>query len=312
MRQLNYNRLHYFWTVARGGSVTRASQELGVAQPTVTGQIRSLEAELGDRLFTRAGRGLVLTETGNTVFGYAEQIFSVGRELEDALQGRDANRLVRFSIGVSDAMPKLVSFQLLAPALALAPRLHVVCRQDKPDRLLAELALHRLDLVLSDAPVAPTSAVRGFSHLLGECGVTFFGTSELAAKHRRGFPRSLDGAPVLLPPSGGALRRSLDEWFAAQGVRPRIVGECDDSALMKIFAQSGAGFVPTPSVAEGEIKRQYRLVPVGKAPEVRERFYAISLERRLRHPAVAAISRAARTGLFEDPSARARPRRPAR
>ncbi|MEZ4409998.1 MAG: LysR substrate-binding domain-containing protein, partial [Polyangiales bacterium] len=187
-----------------------------------------------------------------------------------------------------------------APALALAEPVHVVCRQDKSDRLLADLAVFALDLVLADAPVGPGSSVKAFNHLLGECGVTFFAVDALARSRRRGFPRSLDGAPMLLPTANSALRRALEQWFLSNGIRPRVVAECDDSALLKVIGQSGAGIVPAPTVAEAEIRRHYQLAPLGRTDEVRERFYAISLERRIKHPAVVAISQSARAHLFGD------------
>jgi LysR family transcriptional activator of nhaA len=298
MEWLNYHHLHYFWTVARLGSVTAAASELRVAQPTISGQLRALEVSVGARLFTRAGRGIALTDTGQTVFRYAEEIFSLGRELQDTLHGRVSDRPARFVVGVSDSLPKLLSFQLLAPVLALPTPVQMVCRQDRTDRLLADLALHGLDLVLADAPVPAGGAVRAFNHLLGECGVVFCATEDLVAAHRRGFPRSLDGAPMLLPAQNSALRASLEHWFEQHRIRPRVVAECDDSALLKAFGLAGAGIVAIPAVAEGEVRRHYDLRRVGTADQVRERFYAISLERRLKHPAVVAISASARSAVF--------------
>lgn len=298
MDWLNYHHLYYFWTVARLGSVTAAAAELRVAQPTVSEQLRALESSLGDKLFVRAGRGLALTTTGETVYRYAEEIFALGRELQDSVLGRTAGRSTRFVVGVSDALPKLLAYQLIAPALALPKPVHLICRQDRTDRLAADLALHTVDLVLADAPLGAGVSVRAFNHGLGECGVVFCATPALAAAHRRGFPRSLDGAPMLLPGSNSALRRSLEQWFEAQRIRPRIVVECDDSALLKAIGRSGAGIVAAPAVAEAEIRRHYQLQRVGGTEEVRERFYAISLERRLKHPAVVAICEAARGTLF--------------
>lgn len=299
MEWLNYHHLHYFWTVARLGSVTAAAAELRVAQPTVSGQLRELERNVGTPLFTRSGRGLALTETGRVVQRYAEEIFSLGRELQDTLQGQERARLTRFTVGIASSMPKVLTHRLLTPALALPGPLQLTLRQDRADRLLVELAAHALDFVISDAPAPPGLAVRAFSHLLGECGVLFCAARALARNHQRRFPDSLDGAPMLMPSAGTALRRSLDAWFDGVGVRPRVVLECDDSALLKAFGRAGAGIVAAPLAARDEVASVFNLEPVGEVPELRERFYAISLERRVKHPAVRAISLAARTTLAQ-------------
>jgi LysR family transcriptional activator of nhaA len=299
MEWLNYHHLLYFWTVARLGSVSRATEELYLAQPTISAQIRTLEEALGDKLFTRVGRNLVLTEVGRTVFRYADEIFSLGRELGDTLKGRSVGRPVRFVVGITDVMPKLVAYRLLEPALRMTNPIRVVCYEDKAERLLAELATHGLDLVLADAPVGPTIKVRAFNHLLGECGVTVFAAGKLAPRYRRGFPQSLEGAPFLLPTENTDLRRSLDHWFETEKLHPLVVGEFEDSALLQVFGQSGMGLFAGPSAIESEIKRQYGVQVVGRVEAIRERFYAISVERKLKHPAVLAISDAARQKLFE-------------
>ena len=298
MEWLNYHHLLYFWTVARLGSVARATEELYLSQPTISAQIRVLEESLGEKLFTRTGRNLMLTEAGRVVFRYADEIFSLGRELRGAVKGRSPGRPVRFVVGVADVLPKLIAYRLLEPALHLAEPIRVVCREDKPERLLAELSVYGLDLVLADAPIAPTVKIRAFNHLLGECSVTVFGTAQVAAASRRGFPRSLDGAPFLLPTDNTTLRRSLDQWFDAEGIHPLVVGEFEDSALLQVFGQTGAGLFAAPSVIEAEVRRQYGVHVVGRVETVRERFYAISVERKLKHPAVVAISEAARQKLF--------------
>lgn len=298
MEWLNYHHLLYFWTVARHGSISRATEELYLAQPTISTQLRALEESLGEKLFTRAGRNIALTEMGQVVFRYADEIFSLGRELTDTLKGRSVGHPVRFTVGVADVLPKLVAYRLLQPALQLADPIRIVCHEDKPDRLLAELAVHGLDLVLSDAPIGPIVKVRAFNHLLGESTVTIFGPAKLAKKYRRGFPRSLDSAPMLLPTEATSLRRSFDQWSEAEGIRPFVVGEFADSALLKVFGQSGAGLFPAPSVIEAEVRRQYGVQVVGRLEDVRERFYAISVERKLKHPAVVAISEAAQQHLF--------------
>lgn len=298
MEWLNYHHLLYFWTVARLGSVARATEELYLSQPTISAQVRLLEESLGEKLFTRTGRNLTLTEMGRVVFRYADEIFSLGRELTDVVKRRSTGRPVRFVVGIADVMPKLVAYRLLEPALTLVEPVRVVCHEDKPERLLAELAIHGLDLVLSDSPIGPAVKVRAFNHLLGECGVTIFGSAKKAADYRRRFPHSLDGAPFLLPTENTTLRRSLDQWFESEKIRPFVVGEFEDSALLKVFGQSGTGLFAGPSAIEPEIRKQYGVQIVGRLDTVRERFYAISVERKLKHPAVVAISDMARQKLF--------------
>ena len=304
---LNYRHLLYFWTVAREGSIARASKVLHVTQPAISAQLRKLEEQLGEPLFAKAGRGLKLTDAGRTAMEYADEIFSLGRELSETLRGRPTGKPMRLTVGVTDAFPKLLAYRLLAPALKMEPPTHLVVHDDRPDRLFAELSIHQVDLVLTDSPLPPTSPVRAFNHLLGECGITIFGAPALAETYAPGFPRSLDGAPVLLPTEGTTLRRSLAQWFDNHGVRPRVVAEVGDSALLKTFGQAGMALFAGPSAIEPEIRRQYGVSVVGRAEEVRERFYAISVERRLKHPAVLAISQAARESLFT-----ARRRSPAR
>jgi LysR family transcriptional activator of nhaA len=295
---LNYHHLLYFWLTAREGSVTAASASLRLAQSTVSMQLRLLEESLGEKLFRREGRRLVLTDVGQTVYRYADEIFAIGRELLDVVKQRPGARPMRFRVGIVDVVPKLIAYHLLEPATKLEPPLRVSCLEGKLEALLGDLGVHRLDLVLSDAPVAPGTSVKAFNHLLGECGVTFFAAPRLAARVRRGFPKSLADAPLLLPAEGTTLRRSIDQWFDARGMRAHVVSEFEDSALLKVFGQAGAGVFPGPAVLATEIRRQYRVSEVGSIREIRERFYAISVERRLKHPAVVAISEAARTDLF--------------
>ncbi len=298
MEWLNYHHLFYFWTTAREGSVTRAAERLRLAQPTLSAQIRSLEAALGVRLFEKQGRGLAMTEAGRTAFRYADSIFGLGQELQDALAGRTGGSRPILAVGISDALAKLMVRTLLEPALHLPEPIRLLCREDRTDRLLAQLSLHELDLVLSDLPLPPNSGVKAFSHLLGECGVQIFGSASLVKAHPGAFPRCLNGAPFLLPPEGTALRRGLDQWFELEGVHPRIVGEFDDSALMKSFGQRGLGFFAAPATLAAEIQRQYQVKRLGAAERVRERVYALTLDRRIRHPAVVAISESARSRVF--------------
>jgi LysR family transcriptional activator of nhaA len=298
MEWLNYHHLLYFWVVAREGSIVRASEELMLSQSTISEQIRSLEASLGEALFTRVGRNLVLTEMGRMVFRYADEIFAIGRELVDTVQGRPTDRPLRVIVGITDVVPKLVAYRLLEPALHLDQPVKIVCREGKLDQLLAELATYDLDVVLSDAPLSPTVKVRAFNHLLGECGVTFCGTPALVAEYQDAFPQSLDKAPLLLPTDNTTMRRTLDHWFEAEGLRPRVVGEFEDSALLKVFGQEGLGLFVVPTIIEDEVQRQYGVDILGRVEPIRERFYALTVNRRLRHPAVVAMSEAAQQVLF--------------
>lgn len=298
MKWLNYHHLLYFWTVAREGSIVRACTLLHLTQPTISGQLRSLEKALGAKLFDRVGRNLALTETGRVVYRYADEIFSLGRELQDTLKGRPAGRPLRLVVGTTPMLPKTVVYRLLEPALHLPEPVQIIFDEGKPDYLLAQLAVNALDVVLSDVPASPLVKVRAFNHLLGECGVSFMSTAKLAATYRRGFPCSFDGAPFLLPGENSTLRRSLDQWFEAEGIQPLVRGEFADSAVLKVFGSTGMGIFAIPSVVEVEVSRQFRVRLVGRAKSIRERFYAISVERRLKHPAVVAITDAARKKLF--------------
>jgi LysR family transcriptional activator of nhaA len=298
MEWLNYHHLLYFHTVAKEGSVSRASRVLRLAQPTLSGQIRKLEHALGEKLFERQGRSLVLTEVGRVAYRYSEEIFSLGQELLDTLRGRPTTRAPRLHIGVSDIVPKLVAHRLLSAARLAADGTHLVLREGKTDDLLAALATQAFDVVITDAPLPSHVRVKAFNHLLGESGITFFASPELARRHRRRFPRSLDGAPMVLPTDNTSLRRSVEKWFQEIGVRPRVVAEIEDSALLKVFGQHGAGIFPAPSIVAADVRRQYGVRVVGATEAAREGFYAITVERRITHPAVAAIAAAARSSLF--------------
>ena len=299
MEWLNYHHLLYFWVVAKEGSIVRASEELHLAHPTISGQIHRLEDALGTKLFARQGRHLVLTEAGRVAFRYADEIFSLGREFVDTLKGRVTGRPLRLVVGVADVLAPSLVRRFLQPAFRLGHEVQVVCRADKSvDEFIAELALHRVDVVIADGPAGPGIAVRAFNHLLGECGTTFLAAAKLAASTRRRFPRSLDGAPFLLPGAPSAVRRTLEQWFDAQDVRPKIVAEFDDSALAKDFGQEGVGVFAVPSVIEAEVRRQYQVRVVGRAAAVRQQFYAISVERKIKHPAVAAVCETARKDIF--------------
>ena len=298
MDQLNYHHLRYFWAVAREGSVTRASERMHISQPTVSAQIRELEGALGTKLLARSGRSVVMTEVGRLVYRYADEIFGLGRELVDALEGRPTGRPLKLSVGIANVVPKLVAYRILEPALRLPEPVELECFEDRPERLLAELAVHGLDVVLADAPVPQTVKIKAYSHLLGECGVDLFASPELARRHRGRFPRSLHEAPLLLPTANTSLRGEIDRWLEGRNLTPRVVGDFEDSALMKVFGQSGAGLFPAPSAIADQVTSQYGVRRVGTLDGVRERFYAISVERRLKNPAVVAISEAARSDLF--------------
>jgi LysR family transcriptional activator of nhaA len=297
MDWLNYHHLLYFWTVARMGGVARASEELRLTQATVSSQLKSLEQALGEKLFRKAGRNLALTDTGKLVFRYADEIFSLGQEMMGTLQGRPEGRLARLTVGVADVVPKLVAYQLIEPALRLKDVYRVVCREGTNAELLPALAAHDIDVVLTDAPAEAGINVKAFHHLLGECDVLLFASTKLARKYRRGFPHSLDGAPFLLPTRNTISRRSLDQWFDHEKIQPKIIAEFEDNALLMVFGQHGVGIFVAPSVIRNEVERKYAVQVIGAVGNVRERFFAVSLDRKLRHPAVVAISEAARARL---------------
>jgi LysR family transcriptional regulator, transcriptional activator of nhaA len=299
MEWLNYHHLLYFWVVAKEGSIVRASEELRLAHPTISGQIHRLEENLGEKLFVRRGRHLVLTEVGRIAFRYADEIFSLGREFVDTLRGRASGKPLRLVVGVADVLPPSLVRRFLEPAFRLGHDVQVVCRADKSvEEFIAELALHRVDVVIADGPAGPGIPIRAFSHLLGECGTTFFAAARLASSTRRKFPRSLDGTPFLLPGAPSAVHRALEQWFSSEDIHPKVVAECDDSALAKDLGSEGMGVFAAPTVIEAEVRQQYRVRVVGRSEAVRQQFYAISVERKIRHPAVAAVCEAARKDLF--------------
>lgn len=298
MGWLNYHHLLYFWTVAREGSIAAACRRLHLTQPTVSAQLKLLEQSLKAKLFERRGRSLVLTDTGRTVYRYADEIFSLGRELADVVAGRTTGSGLRLFVGVADTLSKLIVHRLLMPGVRLAGEdVRVACIDGDPDRLLAQLALHELDVVISDYPANPRLGMRAFNHALGDCGVSFFARADLARRLRPGFPRSLDGAPMLLPAGNAALRSAVDQWFDGLGIRPLVRGEFSDSGLLKAFGAEGEGVFLAPSVVEEDVRRMYRVSVIGRDDQLRERFYAISVEKRLAHPAVVAITKAARLSL---------------
>jgi len=297
MDWLNYHHLHYFWVVAREGGITIAAKKLHVTPPTLSVQIRDLEKSMGVRLFRKEGRNLALTEMGESVLEYANDIFSAGSELMEMVRGRPTGSPLVFRVGVKDVVPKLVAYKFLEPAMHLEHPTRLVCHEGDMDNLVASLCIHRLDVVLSDTPLNPSMKVRAYSHLLGESTVEIMGTATLTQPLRQGFPGSLDLAPMLLPMNNTVLRRSLDVWFRDHSIRPEIRGEFADSAMLKIAAKSGAGLIAVPSIIATEVQIMYALETLGSIDGIIERFYAISVERKLKHPAVIAISDVAKKGL---------------
>jgi LysR family transcriptional activator of nhaA len=295
---LNYKQLHYFWAVAKAGSIVRASERLHLTPQTLSGQIGLLEEALGVTLFLRVGRRLELTETGRLTLSYADEVFQIGGELEEALRSRPESRSIQFRVGVDDAVPKSIAYRLLTPAMTLVQPVRIVCREDKLVRLLVELAIQRLDLILADQPMPAGTNIKGYSHKLGECGITFFAEPRLAAQFSEKWPDILDVAPLLIPGKEAAVRSPLMRWFDIHQIRPHIVGEFDDSALMQAFGQAGTGIFIAPSVMADEVRRAHGVIVIGETDEVTEQFYAISMERRLTHPAVVAINDAAQKELF--------------
>ncbi len=298
MRHLNYSHLQYFWTVAREGSIVRASEVLSLTPQTISGQLKLLDEAVGQPLFNRVGRRLVLSETGQVVYRYAEEIFSIGAELASVVRGKAVGGPEVLNVGIVSSMPKLVVERIIAPAMVGDTPVRVRCQQAALDQLLADMAVHRVDLVLSDQPMPTGLGLKAWNHLLGTSGLSFFARRRPAASYRRRFPESLDDAPMLVPSQNSALRRGLDAWFAEQGIAPTVVGEFDDSALMKAFGEAGMGLFAAPTVIEEEVSRMYRMSVVGRVPEIEESFYAISPERRLSHDAVVAITDTARRDLF--------------
>ena len=308
MEWLNYHHLFYYWTVVREGSVSRAAEHLRLAQPTVSAQIKQFERALGETLLERQGRRVAPTEVGRLVYRYADEIFVLGRELQETLKGRPTGRALRLRVGVANAVPKLIVYQMLRPATAGDTPMQLTCHEGQPEQLLAQLATHALDVVISDGPAAPHVRVKVFSHLLGESGVTFFAAPALARQVRRGFPQSLQGVPMLLPTPGTALRRALEQWFDQLQVRPTVGGEFEDSALMKAFGEAGAAVFPAPTVIASQVCRHYGVAVVGETEVVRERYYALSAERRVTHPGVVALTAAARAELSAPSPAKKRAR----
>ena len=298
MEFLNFHHLRYFWTVARKGGVRKAAEELHVSQPSISAQLHLLEESLGEKLFRRTGRTLVLSEMGELVLRYADDIFSAGRELMNAVKQRPGGRSLRLNVGMTDSISKMMGFEFLKPALSFSEPVHVVCRMAAIEPLINQLQAHRLDIVLADEPASSSLKVKAFSHRLGRSGVTFCAVPAIVRKLRRNFPQSLNGAPALLPTENMGLRTVLETWFDTEGIRPRLIGEYEDSALMVFCATAGRGFTVVPTVAAGSIMKHWGLKVIADVDDCGTEFYAITVERRLKHPAVLAITQHAYTSLF--------------
>ena len=294
---INYKHLHYFWVVAKEGGIARASERLHLTPQTISGQLSVLEQNLGEALFNRVGRNLELTQTGRLTLSYADEIFSLGSELEQVVRNLPDDRPLLFKVGIADVVPKSIAYRLLAPALQLPEPVRIVCRENSIDSLLAELALHKIDLVIADGPVPPGINVRVYSHILGECGISFFAVHEQADRLINNFPQCLKVAPLLLPSDINVVQSRLWKWFDQHHINPNVVGEFDDSALMKAFGQAGVGVFVAPTPIAPEVEKQYSVKVIGQTDEVHEQFYAISVERKISHPAVVAITETAREWL---------------
>lgn len=298
MEWLNFHHLRYFWTVARKGGVRKAAQELHVSQPSISAQLKLLEESLGEKLFQRSGRTLVLTEAGHMVLSYADEIFSVGQELMSAVKQFPGTRALRLNVGMTDSLSKLIAFEILKPAFHFPSPTHVICRQAEIGPLVGSLQTHRLDIVLADEPASSSLKTRVFNHRLGRSGVTFCAVPKIAARLKRDFPRSLNGAAALLPSQNMGMRIALETWFSSQDIRPRLVGEFEDSALMEVAASGALGFTTVHTVVDHAALSHYGLKVIAQVDECGSDFYAITTERRLKHPAAAAITEHAYSYLF--------------
>ncbi|QYF94410.1 transcriptional activator NhaR [Massilia sp. PAMC28688] len=294
---INFRHLYFFWVVAKEGGVTRAARRLGLAVQTVSTQLLQLEQSIGKALFMQQGRNLLLTEAGRLALGYADQIFLLGEQMQEALSEADSVR-TRLAVGISDSLPKLTAFRLLESTMKLPKPVRLVCYEDQFEALLADLALHKLDVVLTDRAVRSGTTLRVFSHMVFESGTIVVGAQALAQTYSAGFPASLDRAPFLLPTRNNALRGRIDEWFDMQAVRPDVVGEFEDNALLNTFGRRGAGLFFAPAALEWDLREQFGTSVVGQVPQVREQVYAISNERKIKHPAVEAILSSVHEGVF--------------
>lgn len=298
MHNLNLKHLHYFWSVASNGTIARASELLHVTPQTISGQLRELEEQVKCKLFQKSGRNLVLTDNGRVVFSYADEIFRLGNELQGVLEGRMPGAAPTLNVGIAMVVPKLLAYRVLEPVFSLQEPVKLVCQEAPLADLLADLSVHKLDLVLADSPMSPTFNIRAYNHPLGDSGITFFAGRSIASKYTEQFPASLHGAPMLMPTQSSALRRLLEQWFESKGINPLFVGEFEDRALMKAFGEANAGIFTTPTNVEEDVIKKYDVAVIGRTEEIKESYYAISTERKIKHPAISAITETARSKLF--------------
>jgi LysR family transcriptional activator of nhaA len=298
MTNLNLKHLRYFWTVASHGSITRASELLHLTPQTISGQLKELEKQYNTKLFSKAGRNLVLTEAGQAVFEYADEIFRLSKEAEDVLSGLSPGAQLSLKVGIAMVVPKLLAYRILQPVLTLEEPVLLTCHEAPFVDLMADLSVHKLDIVLADTPLSPSLNIRAYNHQLGESGITFFVRESEANSCLKDFPKCLDGSPILMPTKSCALRSSLEHWFKSKKICPDIVAEFEDRALMKAFGEAAAGIFTAPTAVEQDVLDKYSVVAIGRTDEVKERFYAISAERKIKHHAISAITEAARLDLF--------------
>ncbi|MDJ0833965.1 MAG: transcriptional activator NhaR [Gammaproteobacteria bacterium] len=296
--KLNLKHLRYFWSVASLGSITKASEALFLTPQTISGQLRDLEQSMGEKLFEREGRNLVLTETGRLVFSYADEMFQLGLELQDVLDGQTPGTTITVKVGVAMIVPKLLAYRVLEPVYQIGESINLICHEAPLVDLLADLSVHKLDAVLSDSPINPSLNIRAYNHSLGASGITFFAVPEYARQLAENFPASLNGFPFLMPSHSSSLRRSLENWFDQKEITPRVVAEFEDRALMKAFGERGTGVFTIPITMEKDVLEKYNVEVIARTDEVKESFYLISPERRIKNPAVTAITEAARSNLF--------------
>ncbi|MEW8500253.1 MAG: transcriptional activator NhaR [Candidatus Thiodiazotropha taylori] len=296
--KLNLKHLRYFWAVASHGTIVQAAEALFITPQTISGQLRELESQVGSELFRKEGRRLVLTETGRLVFSYADEMFRLGIELQDMLTGRTQGTVITLKVGVAMVVPKLLAYRVLEPVLQMQDPVKLICHEAPLVDLLADLSVHKLDMVLADSPINPTLNIRAYNHALGESGITFFAAPDDAQRLRSEFPVSLHGQNILMPSSGSSLRRNLEIWFQRQQIEPVVVAEFEDRALMKTFGERGTGVFTTPTAVEQDVIDKYRVEVVGRSDEITESFYVISPERHIKHPAINTITQTAKNDLF--------------
>lgn len=295
---LNYKHLRYFWTVAHEGSIIKASNKLHITPQTISGQLSLLEKRIGNPLFSRIGKSLQLTETGRLVLNYADEIFDLGRELSDVLRGAPTVGPSEFIVSAASTLPKTIVHKIIEPALHIKQPINLICKEGPVDAILADLAVHKVDMVLSDTPVTSTFSIKAYNHKLGESGLSFFASAALAKKYKKAFPTSLNDAPMLMPTKQYAIRQAVDHWLNQKNIYPQIKGQFDDSALMKSFGQAGMGIFYLPSIIENEVCNMFKVKIIGRTTQVKQIFYAISAERKIKHPAIAAICESAKNDLF--------------